>query len=127
MSGPGDDVFARFAVATGKINPRTRLAHHKLFEPSEGKLSVQSTAGLDKDDLIKIGRKVASKREGSKHLHGWAKIARRHFLEIRLDVCIDNDPCPGHTTVKGWPDDRNKRIDIQRFLAETACVVPIPV
>ena len=125
MSDDGDDVFARFAVETGKIKLKERVAHHKLFEPSNGRLSVQHTAGLDNDALTAIGRAIASMREGNKSLHGWEKLARQCFLDSRLVICIDNDPRQGHATVTGWPDDRNERIDIQKKLAIQARVVVV--
>lgn len=65
--------------------------------------------------IVEIGECVAKK--DNKRLYGWAKLARTAFEDANLDVCVDNDPCPGHTTISGWPEERNLRLEKQQYLA----------
>lgn len=114
----GGVLFVRYAKVSNKITKKG--VHRKLFEPTkDGKLSVQNIDGLEYSKIVEIGECVAKK--DSKSLYGWAKLARSAFEDANLSVCIDNSPCPGHTTISGWPEERNLRLDKQQHLAAASC------
>ena len=93
-----------------------------MFEPRrDGTLSVQNIDGLCKSEVVKAGTRAADKTH--KTLYGWAKIARAKVEEIELSVCIDNNPWPGHAIIRGWPKERNARLDKQKLLAAYSCGV----
>ena len=118
MTSAGGMRFARFGIERDKIT-KNRV-HHKLFEPrKDGRLSVQSIDSLDRPQIEEIGERVA--RESNKTLYGWAVITRSLVDEIKLTVCIDNNPHIGHATLTGWPEERNLRLDIQKILAANCC------
>ena len=50
-------------------------------------------------------------------LYGWAKVARKVIEGESLIVSIDNNPYCGHTTVSGWPEEKNAILDKQKNLA----------
>ena len=114
----GTGSFVRYAKESDKI--RKKGVHHKLFEPTKsGKLSVQNVDGLEYSEIVKIGIRVA--QMDNKWLYGWAKLTRDAFEDAKLQVCIDNEPWDGHTTISGWPEERNIRLDKQKSLAAASC------
>ena len=114
----GGCLFVRYAKESNKI--RKKGVQRKLFQPTkDGRLSVQNIDGLEYSKIVEIGECVAKK--DNKRLYGWAKLAKSAFEDAKLEVCIDNDPCPGHATISGWPEERNLRLDKQQFLAAASC------
>ena len=56
-------------------------------------------------------------------LYGWAKVTRDLLESLNLQVCLDNAPYCGHTTIRGWPEEKNAQLDKQKILAQAACRV----
>ena len=115
------NLFARFGVESSKIS-KTR-AHFRLFEPRNGVLSVQTIDDLDHSRIKEIGECVAKKSD--KSLYGWAQITRELIEEIKLTLCIDNNPNHGHANIRGWPEEKNIRQDKQKLLANKCKLVYI--
>ena len=112
------DLFARFGIERDKIT--VKRVHRKLFEPrKDGTLSVQNIDGLDYSEIKEAGKRIAEINQ--KQLYGWAKITRALVENVKLVLLIDNDPCPGHATISGWPEERHLRLDKQQFLATNCC------
>ncbi len=118
MTAKNGNLFARYALEKNKITKSKRVKP-KLFEPKkDGTLSVQKIDSLNKHDIQATGNEVAKER--NKSLYGWAKITRSVFEGLELMVCIDNNPRPGHTTISGWPKEREVILDIQKLLASAS-------
>lgn len=118
ITGNNGKLFARYGVEKGRItNSRVKP---KLFEPrKDGTLSVHLIDMLSRSEVIAIGECIAKKRK--KTLYGWGEITRLFVEEIKLTLYVDNDPCPGHAIIGGWPKERNAIRDKQKELAENSC------
>lgn len=111
-------LFVRYSKDKDKIT-RNRV-HRRLFSPrKDGTLSVQNVDGLELPQIKEIGERAA--KQDNKSLYGWAKLTRAAFEDASLRVCIDDEPWCGHTTITGWPDERNERINKQQMLASASC------
>ena len=119
ITGNSGKSFARYGIEKGKITENR--VKPKLFEPRKDKtLSVQNIDDLDHPQIKSIGECVASKND--KTLYGWAKITRSLVEEIKLSLYVDNDPCPGHAIISGWPEERHLCRDKQKLLAASSCI-----
>lgn len=122
--------LARFAVEKGKVRKTT--VNHRLFQPTRDlKLSVSCVAGLDNAGVKEEGIKVVQSRRNAHELHGWAEITEASVEETGLRVDYNNIP-PRHAHILDWPEDSDKRMEIQQDLAANICrkvflEVPIPV
>ena len=115
------NVFARFAVESGKItrpkNQPVRI-HPKLFEFNDKlDLSVSRIEGLSCKEMKEEGVRVTKER-GKKSLHGWAEITKELLQCLGLEV-FDKPPPPLHSIIKG-PSERDDQLMIQKKLAQKA-------
>lgn len=110
--------LTRFAVENGKI--KNGVAKPKLFEPNKkGELSVSRTGGLSQSEIQDIGLQVVQENQNASRLYGWAKIERDDVENAGLRVIDDNNP-PRHSNVTGWPEEREKVLEVMQDLAGKA-------
>ena len=119
------NVFARFAVESGKITKpenQTPTVHRKLFEPNSNQsVSVSRIDGLLCDDVKREGVRVARER-GRNHLYGWAEITRGVLQCLGFEI-IEDSPPPLHFLLKKWPHEREDQLMLQRKLAQKSKAV----
>lgn len=116
MISTEEKCFARFAVEKDKLN-ESRV-HHRLFQPKQDGVSVETVDGLENDEIREAGNQVAEKR--GKTLIGWALICRFDVEKIGLTIVVDRDPHPRHATIRSWPEDADIRVELQKLLASVA-------
>ena len=117
ITGNNGTLFARYATEKGKIT--SNGVKPKLFEPrKDRRLSVQAIDDLDYLQIKACGERVAKK--SNRKLYGWAKITRSLVEGIKLKLHVDNNPCPGHAIISGWPEQRNAIRDKQKELANNS-------
>ena len=118
------NIFARFAVESGKITKPKNEAptvRRKLFEPnSKQSVSVSRIDGLLCDDIKREGLRVTKER-GRKHLYGWAEITKG-VLKC-LGFKIVDDPPPSLHSILKWPSERKDQLMIQTKLAQKSKAV----
>ena len=118
------NVFARFAVESGKITKPENQAptvRRKLFEPNSKQcVSVSRIDGLLCDDIKREGLRVTKER-GRKHLYGWAEITKG-VLQC-LGFKIVDDPSPSLHSILKWPSERKDQLMIQTKLAQKSKAV----
>lgn len=108
--------FARYCYDKKKM--KSYGVHHRLFSPRRDELSVQLIDDLPTERVEKIGREVGNEQDGK--LYGWGKISRSDFEQEGLTVCVDNNPRPGHTNIKGWPTEPDLLLKLRKKLANAA-------
>ncbi len=110
--------LTRFAVEGGKLN--NSVVKPKLFEPNrQGNLSVFRTGGLQQNEVKEIGLQVVEDNPNASRLHGWATIERDDVESTGLSVVDDDDP-PRHSNVVGWPEERERVLELKQALASKA-------
>lgn len=110
--------LTQFAVERGKI--KNGVAKPKLFEPNKkGELSVSRTGGLSQGEIQDIGLQVVQENQNASRLYGWAKIERDDVESTGLGIIDDNNP-PRHSNVIGWPEEREKVLEVMQALASKA-------
>ena len=80
------------------------------------RLSVFRVDGLNSDEILDLGIRVALLRGGTTAVHGWVEFCENGLREKGLNVIYDEDP-PRHAHVVEWPKDAGDRVQIERELA----------
>ena len=97
-----------------------RVTRQAFMPPANMKLSVFRIDKLPEFKIWKIGEKrVASKTQPPRNIHGRADIKASNVLETGLRIFPDNIP-PRHANIIDWPDEKSKRIEIALELAANA-------
>ncbi len=107
MTGRAAGTLARFAFESGRLTHS--IAKPKLFEPNRAlELSVFAVAGLDAEDIGKLGIGAAFRHATARRLYGWGELNEADVRDVGLSVVRDDAP-PRHANVVGWPSERGAR------------------
>ena len=90
--------------------------HAQFKRRHDGMLSIDNIHRLSCEHIKNLGVEVGIEREEDELL-GWAAFMGSDVLEESLHICDKHGP-PWHAEIVGWPDDKGKRIRIQKNLAQ---------
>ena len=126
MSDAGEHpCIARFVFDHGCIRADGTVRHGAFLEKRPPHNTSVNAHDIIREDIHwKSGRKINPTRQlvGAADLESAA--ARSVGLAVVLDPTADD---PFHAELRNWPDDKAKRIEMARDLADASIFVPVPI
>jgi hypothetical protein len=115
------EALARFITSKRWYSREKNVVKPQAFmPPSDFRLSVFRIDSLSESEIWKIGfKKVISKMNQPRTLHGRADIQASSIMENNLQIDPDNTP-PRHASIIGWPELKEERKSIAQELAAKA-------
>jgi len=117
----GQETIARYITSKSWYSRKKNIVKPQAFMPPPDLiLSVFRIDNLSEPEIWKIGfKKVISKMNQPRNLHGRADIQALNILGNNLQIDPDNTP-PRHASIIGWPELKEKRKSIAQELAAKA-------
>ncbi len=117
--------FVRFALEQRKLkSPSRKKTLYLPPNPAEGQereLSVFSTHGATRQDLQEAAAYVAT--EQNRPVYGGLVAGVEAYEREKLSLCPNTLQFGGsvHTNVRGWPAEKETRLEIARRLVQASC------
>jgi hypothetical protein len=117
----GQETIARYITSKRWYSRKKNIVKPQAFmPPPDHRLSVFRIDNLSESEIWEIGfKKVISKMNPPRNLHGRADILALNILENNLQIEPGNTP-PRHADIVGWPELKEEQKSIAQELAAKA-------